>query len=86
LEAAIKHVCWKAKRQNLIAFYVCKRYENLIFRRKLSSDDTATVFNEPVQREDGYVISPAEFQKEVREICMDNDVLLMVDEVQTGCF
>ncbi|HWR24788.1 MAG TPA: aminotransferase class III-fold pyridoxal phosphate-dependent enzyme, partial [Methanosarcina sp.] len=33
-----------------------------------------------------YIVPPAEFHKEVRRICTDNDVLLVADEVQTGCF
>jgi 4-aminobutyrate aminotransferase len=63
-----------------------KELENLIFRRDLSPEDTAAVFVEPIQGEGGYIVPPAEFHKEVRKICTDNDVLLVADEVQTGCF
>jgi 4-aminobutyrate aminotransferase len=63
-----------------------KEIENLIFRRELSPEDTAAVFIEPVQGEGGYIVPPAEFHKEVRRICTDSDVLLVADEVQTGCF
>ena len=63
-----------------------KEIENLIFRRELSPDDTAAVFVEPLQGEGGYIVPPTEFHKEVRKICTDNDVLLVADEVQTGCF
>jgi len=63
-----------------------KELENLIFRRDLSPEDTAAVFVEPVQGEGGYIVPPPEFHKEVRQICTDNDVLLVSDEVQTGCF
>ena len=63
-----------------------KEIENLIFRRELSPEDTAAVFIEPVQGEGGYIVPPPEFHKEVRRICTDNDVLLVADEVQTGCF
>jgi 4-aminobutyrate aminotransferase len=63
-----------------------KEIENLIFRRDLSPEDTAAVFVEPVQGEGGYIVPPAEFHKEVRKICTDNDVLLVADEVQSGCF
>jgi 4-aminobutyrate aminotransferase len=63
-----------------------KEIENLIFRRELSPEDTAAVFMEPIQGEGGYIVPPAEFHKEVRKICKDNDVLLVADEVQTGCF
>ncbi len=63
-----------------------KEIENLIFRRELSPKDTAAIFVEPVQGEGGYIVPPPEFHKEVRRICTDNDVLLVADEVQTGCF
>lgn len=63
-----------------------KELENLIFRRELSPKDTAAVFVEPVQGEGGYIVPPPEFHREVRRICTDNDVLLVADEVQTGCF
>ena len=63
-----------------------KQIENLIFRKELSPEDTAAVFVEPVQGEGGYIVPPPEFHKEVRKICTDNDVLLVADEVQTGCF
>ncbi|MGB9938605.1 aminotransferase class III-fold pyridoxal phosphate-dependent enzyme [Methanosarcina sp.] len=63
-----------------------KELENLIFRRELSPEDTAAVFVEPIQGEGGYIVPPPEFHKEVRRICTDNDVLLVADEVQAGCF
>ncbi len=63
-----------------------KEIENLIFRQELSPEDTAAVFIEPVQGEGGYIVPPVEFHEEVRRICTDNDVLLVADEVQTGCF
>lgn len=63
-----------------------KELENLIFRRELSPKDTAAVFVEPIQGEGGYIVPPPEFHREVRQICTDNDVLLVADEVQAGCF
>lgn len=63
-----------------------KELENLIFRKELCPEDTAAVFVEPVQGEGGYIAPPPEFHKEVRRICTDNDVLLVADEVQAGCF
>jgi 4-aminobutyrate aminotransferase len=48
--------------------------------------DTAAVIVEPIQGEGGYIVPPPEFHEEIRRICTDNDVLLVADEVQTGCF
>ncbi|MBD3203191.1 acetylornithine/succinylornithine family transaminase [Candidatus Woesearchaeota archaeon] len=48
------------------------------------SENTAAVILEPVQGEGG--IRPADkgFLREVRNICTENNVLLIIDEVQTG--
>lgn len=63
-----------------------KEIENVVFRRELSPEDTAAVFVEPIQGEGGYIVPPVEFHKEIRKICTDNDVILVADEVQAGCF
>ena len=46
--------------------------------------DTAGVILEPIQGEGGVVIPSDEYLKEVREICDENQTLLILDEVQTG--
>jgi len=46
--------------------------------------DTAGVILEPIQGEGGVVIPSNEYLKEVREICDENQTLLILDEVQTG--
>jgi len=46
--------------------------------------DTAGVILEPIQGEAGVIIPPAGYLDEAREICDDRDVLLILDEVQTG--
>jgi len=46
--------------------------------------DTAAVILEPIQGEAGVIIPPDGYLKEVREICDENDLLLILDEVQTG--
>lgn len=46
--------------------------------------DTAALLVEPIQGEGGVVTASTEFFKGVRDICTDNGVLMVVDEVQTG--
>lgn len=46
--------------------------------------DTAAVIVEPLQGEGGVVEPPAEFLADVRRLCDEHGILLMVDEVQTG--
>lgn len=48
------------------------------------NEDTAGVILEPVQGEGGVIIPSDDYLKEVREICDENDTLLILDEVQTG--
>lgn len=60
--------------------------ESLIFKRELSPEDTAAIVVEPIQGEGGYIVPPPEFHKEVRRICDDHNVLMVVDEVQAGCY
>jgi acetylornithine/N-succinyldiaminopimelate aminotransferase len=52
--------------------------------RKAITDETAAVILEPIQGEGGIRIPAAGYLNEVREICTEHDVLLILDEVQTG--
>ncbi len=48
------------------------------------SDDTAAVLLEVVQGEGGVNIGQREYFEQVRELCTERGVLLIIDEVQTG--
>lgn len=48
-------------------------------------DQTAAVILEPVQGEAGVIVPPDDYLPRVREICSRLGVLLILDEVQTGC-
>lgn len=54
-------------------------------RRSCSPDETAAVLMEPVQGEGGVRRMQPEFARFLREWCTQQDVLLISDEVQTGC-
>ena len=45
---------------------------------------TLAVMLEPIQGEAGVVVPPKGFLKELRDLCSRNQVLLILDEVQTG--
>lgn len=45
---------------------------------------TAAVLIEPIQGEAGVIVPPDGFLKQVREICSENNILMIADEIQTG--
>jgi len=53
--------------------------------RRLLDDRTAAVIVEPVQGEGGVIVPPPGYLCAVRQATSDAGVLLIVDEIQTGC-
>jgi 4-aminobutyrate aminotransferase/(S)-3-amino-2-methylpropionate transaminase len=51
---------------------------------QVAAENVAAIVVEPVQGEGGFVVAPPEFMTGVREICDENGIVLVVDEVQTG--
>lgn len=56
-----------------------------LFRTTTPADEVAAIFFEPVQGEGGYVVPPRAFVQELRRICDREGILLVADEVQSGC-
>jgi len=52
--------------------------------RNVLRENTAAVLLEPVQGEGGIIPANEDYLKELRELCNQNDILLIFDEVQTG--
>ncbi|MCL2318219.1 MAG: aminotransferase class III-fold pyridoxal phosphate-dependent enzyme, partial [Methanomassiliicoccaceae archaeon] len=59
-------------------------FGNLESVKNMIDKDTAALLVEPIQGEGGVVSAKKEFFKGVRDLCTDNGVLMVVDEVQTG--
>ena len=51
---------------------------------EVNPTDTAAIILEPIQGETGVIPAPEGFLTQLREICDEHGILLMVDEVQTG--
>jgi len=49
-----------------------------------TTGDVASIFVEPIQGEGGYIVPPKEFLPRLRKLCDENEMLLVVDEVQSG--
>lgn len=59
-------------------------FGNIKELRNAISEKTAAVLLEPIQGEGGIVVPRKDYLKEVRELCDENNILLVLDEVQTG--
>lgn len=54
------------------------------FITQVAPEDCAAVIIEPIQGEGGFVVPPPEYLPMVQAICRKRNVLLIVDEIQTG--
>lgn len=52
--------------------------------REAVTPNTAAIIVEPIQGEAGIIIPPEGYLKAIREICDENNILFVADEVQTG--
>jgi 4-aminobutyrate aminotransferase/4-aminobutyrate aminotransferase/(S)-3-amino-2-methylpropionate transaminase len=55
-----------------------------IFKSEIESQRVAAIVVEPITGEGGYYPAPAEFLRELRELCDQKGILLVADEIQTG--
>ncbi len=63
---------------------VARYIEQTIFKTTVAPEDCAAIVVEPVQGEGGYVVPPIDFLPELRRICDEHGIALIVDEVQSG--
>lgn len=62
----------------------CGEKLRTMLKTVISKDMIACLIAEPVQGEGGFVVPPKEYFKMLREICTENDIVFIVDEVQAG--
>src|SRR5438270_14092959 len=53
-------------------------------KRLVPPGEVAAIVVEPIQGEGGYVVPPAGWLSEIRELCDRHGILLVADEIQTG--
>lgn len=56
-----------------------------LLKETTAPSDTAAILVEPILGEGGYVLPPAGFMKRLRQLCDKHGMLLISDEVQSGC-
>ena len=59
-------------------------FGNIEKLRENISTDTAAVITEPIQGESGIRFPPNDFLKQLRDLCNEKEILLIIDEIQTG--
>lgn len=59
-------------------------YGNIEQLKAAITPNTVAFLAEPIQGEAGIIVPPEGFLKEVREVCTENNILFIADEVQTG--
>ncbi|TET52104.1 MAG: aspartate aminotransferase family protein [Actinomycetota bacterium] len=59
-------------------------FNNMDSVRELIDENTCAIMLEPVQGEGGVYPADKGFMKDLKDICIKNDILLILDEVQTG--
>jgi 4-aminobutyrate aminotransferase len=63
---------------------VIKWLEGRLFQTTTPPEEVAGIILEAVQGEGGYIPAPTAFVKELRRICDEHGIMLIVDEVQSG--
>lgn len=62
----------------------CAELLNQAFVEYVEASAVAAVIVEPVLGEGGFVVPPKEYFERLREICTENGIVLIVDEIQSG--
>ena len=58
--------------------------EQVLFTKLTDPADVAAIFVEPMQGEGGYIVPPAGWLADLRRLCDEHGILLVIDEVQSG--
>ena len=62
----------------------CLNEIDLMFKQSTHPSETAAILIEGVLGEGGYVIPPKSFMQGLRNLCDEHDIMLIIDEVQSG--
>jgi 4-aminobutyrate aminotransferase len=55
-----------------------------LLKSQTAPEETAAILIEPILGEGGYVVPPPRFLRGLREICNKHDILMILDEIQSG--
>ena len=55
-----------------------------ILKTQVAAEDTAAFIAEPVLGEGGFIVPPKEYFQKIAEICKENNIVFIADEIQSG--
>jgi 4-aminobutyrate aminotransferase len=63
----------------------CMNYlTDIVFKKIVPPDETSFILLEPIQGAGGYIVPPKEFFTRLVELAREHNIILIMDEVQTG--
>jgi 4-aminobutyrate aminotransferase len=71
--------------EDALGLACARTIEEKLFKTTLPPEEVAAIILEPIQGEGGYIVAPEIFLEEIRRICDRHGILLVSDEVQSGC-
>ena len=64
--------------------FINVEYNNIDAIKEAITENTAAIIVEPIQGEGGVNVPDMDYLKQIEELCHENDIVFIVDEVQTG--
>ena len=64
--------------------FINVEYNNIDAIKEAITENTAAIIVEPIQGEGGVNVPDKDYLKQIEEICHENNIVFIVDEVQTG--
>lgn len=82
--SAIGRAAYKEPFEPLMPGFKTVPFGDIEAMRSAVTDDTAAIILEPIQGEGGIHIPPDDYLPEIRKLCDEQEILLILDEIQTG--
>ncbi|MGO9212738.1 MAG: aspartate aminotransferase family protein [Syntrophales bacterium] len=82
--SAIGRDAYKEPFEPLMPGFIMVPFGDVEAMKKAITADTAAIILEPIQGEGGINIPPDDYLPQVRKLCDDHEILLILDEIQTG--
>ena len=82
--SAIGRAAYKEPFEPLMPGFKTVPFGDIEAMRSAVTDDTAAIILEPIQGEGGIHIPPDDYLPEIRTLCDEKEILLILDEIQTG--